>query len=181
MRRIVLVSVLVLLLVPAVAVAKRLAPGDGTLSVESGRGLVVVQARGAIVGRVDRGVVQVVDQTPFDDYEPSVRGADDERTVGRVTVYRGDKLRFNVIGGGFRVTVRGTGIDLSAVGRGAVLLQADAKVANPGLYSLDGDDCRFAPASCTPLPDRATRMPLGGPARERERDAERPSPSRVVP
>ena len=41
-----------------------LSTGDGTLSVEDGRGKVTIQARGGVIGRLDRGTVTVYDLTP---------------------------------------------------------------------------------------------------------------------
>jgi hypothetical protein len=145
--------------------ARAVAPTNGTLSVDHGKGLVVLEMRGSILGRLASGVVTVTDLTPRDPYTANVVGRKMKVIRGglRTTRYRGQGLRFRMLGGNWRVTVRGTGIALSAVGRGAVTLQADR--LNPfddaGVYSLDGTDCSVDPTSCTPLPDDLERFALG--------------------
>lgn len=176
MRRIALAVVVLAGAVPAAALALGRAPADGSLSVEGGRGIVAVEARGGVIGRLDRGVVEVVDLTPEDGYDPLVRGAERQKPVNeRKTVYAGDKINFRVIGGAFRVVVRGVGIDLSAVGRGVVLLDGDERFPDMGVYSLSGDDCRVAPATCTPVPATATRLALGERGRGGDKDKQQSS------
>lgn len=140
--------------------------GEGTLTVEDGRGRVSLQVRGGVIGRLDRGVVTIYDTTPEDANNPVVTGDDKPvRFVGETGIqYAGSGLRFRIVGGGFRIVVNGTGIDLSVVGKGNGWVVGDG--TRPGLYSLDGSDCRRAPASCAPLPDTATRFQLG----EREKN-----------
>jgi hypothetical protein len=142
---------------------------DGTLSVEDGRGKVTVRARGGLIGRLERGTVTIYDLTPRDASAPVVSG--DDRPVLPVGAngmrYRGTGIRFRVLGGGFRVVIEGRGINLSAVGRGDGYLEGEA--VDPGLYSLEGADCRKSPESCLPLPELGVRFKLGGPAREPER------------
>jgi hypothetical protein len=147
--------------------------GDGTLSVENGRGKVSVQARGGLIGRLDRGTVTVYDLSPFDAHAPVVTGADGRVIpVGRYGErYRGNAIRFRVVGGNFRVVIEGRGIDLSVVGRGNAFLEGDA--LEPGVYSVDGADCRRSPATCEPLPLPGLRLKLGGPEGG---DAARPKP-----
>jgi hypothetical protein len=70
-----------------------------------------------------------------------------------------------MVGGGYRIVVRGTGISLSAVGRGVVSLDAERRVAfdDAGVYSLeDGVDCAIEPNLCVALPDEPERFVLGG-------------------
>ena len=140
-------------------------PSNGTLSVEHGKGLVLLEMRGSILGRLGTGAVTVTDLTPRDGYAALVVGRKLKVThIGaRTTRYRGQGLRFRMLGGSWRVTVRGSAIAVSAVGRGAVTLQANR--LNPfddaGVYSLDGTDCSVDPASCTPLPDDLERFALG--------------------
>jgi hypothetical protein len=67
--------------------------------------------------------------------------------------------------------VSGRGIDLSVVGRGTGWIVGET--SEPGLYSLDGSDCRKTPASCSPLPELPTRIQLGTPERG-EKNAGRP-------
>jgi hypothetical protein len=161
MRKHFLGLALLALLLPVAATAGPRA-GDGTLSVEDGRGKVTVQARGGLIGRLDRGRITIFDLTPNDAFEPVVSGDDQPLVqVGENGLrYRGAGIRFRIIGGSFRVVVEGRGIDLSVVGRGVGSLEGET--LDPGVYSLDGADCRKSPASCEPLPQPAVRFKLGG-------------------
>jgi len=140
-------------------------PTNGTLSVQRGKGLVVLEMRGSILGRLGSGAVTVTDLTPHDPYTATVFGKKVKvlHLAPRTDRYRGQALRFRMVGGSWRVTVRGSGIALSAVGRGAVTLQADRlnPLDDAGVYSLDGTDCSAQPTSCTPLPDDLERFTLG--------------------
>jgi hypothetical protein len=135
--------------------------GEGTLSVDNGRGKVVVQAKGAILGRLSSGSVIVYDLTPNDAFEPYVSGDDYVRLVGETGIqYGGRNLRFRLIGGSYRVVVKGSGIDLSVVANGFAILEGDPD--EPGVYSVDGANCRAAGgASCKPLPDKPKSIKLG--------------------
>jgi hypothetical protein len=123
----------------------------------------VAGARGGVIGKLDRGTVTVFDLTPHDAHVPVVSGADGRvMQVGRNGErYHGHGIRFRIVGGAFRVLVEGRGIDLSVVGRGNVYVEGAS--ADPGLYSLDGADCRRSPATCRPLPQLGERYKLGGP------------------
>ena len=57
--------------------------GEGTLSVEDGQGKLTLQARGGVIGRLDRGYVVIYDLTPEDAYDPYVAGDDQPRPVRR--------------------------------------------------------------------------------------------------
>ena len=54
--------------------------------------------------------------------------------------------------------INGRGIDLSAVGKGTGTIRGETVA--PGLYSLDGADCRKDPDSCEPLPEVAKSFKL---------------------
>jgi hypothetical protein len=150
-----------------VGAASAVDPTNGTLSVERGKGVVVLELRGSILGRLGNGGVTVTDLTPRDRYTATVVGRKlKEIHVGfRTTRYRGQGLRFRMVGGSWRIVVRGGGIALSAVGRGAVTLDGDrvSILDDAGVYSLDGVDCSSQPQSCTPLPDDPERFALGTP------------------
>ncbi len=138
------------------SVAGAAQPTVGTLSVERGRGVVTVDLRGSLLGRLGNGSLRVTDLTPFDRYSATVVGRKvvQERVGPRTIVYRGHGLRFRMLGGSFRVVVRGSGVSVSAVGRGTVVLDAEPRYTGDdvGVYSLDGVDCSLEPLSCTPLP-----------------------------
>lgn len=163
MRRTLVLIALLALLVPVAAVGgPRL--GDGTLSVENGRGKVNVQARGGLIGRLDRGAVTIYDLTPADAHDAVVSGTYQPIVVGQNGLrYRGQGIRFRIIGGGFRVVIQGRGIDLSVVGRGNGFIEGEGP--DPGLYSLEGADCRKNASSCEPLPEEGVRFKLGAPER----------------
>jgi hypothetical protein len=139
--------------------------GVGVLSVEHGRGVVTLDLRGSVLGRLGNGTLRVVDLTPRDRFEPTVVGRKlvAERVGLRTTVYRGQGLRFRMLGGAYRIVVRGSGISLSAAGRGTVQLDAERRFPgdDAGVYSLDGPDCSDDPLVCTPLPDDPERYVLG--------------------
>jgi hypothetical protein len=160
-KTLVLLALLLALGLPVVATGASRA-GDGTLSVEDGRGKVTVRARGGLIGRLERGSVTIFDLTPRDANTPVVTG--DDRPVVPMGVnglrYRGAGIRFRVLGGNFRVVVEGRGINLSVVGRGDGFLEGDP--VDPGLYSLDGSDCRKQPETCELLPEFGIRFKLGG-------------------
>ena len=172
MRKSFLCLALLALILPVAAVAATSA-GDGTLSVEDGRGKVSLDARGGVFGRLDRGAITIYDKTPGDASFPVVTGADQPEVFladGGVR-YRGAGLRFRVIGGGFKLVIQGRGIDLSVVGKGSGFIEGEA--VEPGVYSLDGADCRKNRASCELLPLPGVRFKLGGTERP-ERNAIRP-------
>jgi hypothetical protein len=143
----------------AAAVAAR--ADDERLSINEGRGLVWIEAKGALIGRLDKGQLSVTDLTPFDLNDPLVYGCDEEWFRGPTNVCRGENIRFRVIGGRWRVAIRGAGIDLSAAARGRVLLDGDG--IRTGVYSTDGVDCRTAAEDCEPLPEEETSFLLGTP------------------
>ena len=150
--------------------------GDGTLSVEDGRGKVTIQARGAVIGRLERGSVTIFDLTPDDTYLPVVFGDDQPvALVGDTGLkYTGNAMRFRFIGGRYRIVIQGRGIDLSAVGKGFGSIKGDP--GQFGVYSLDGSDCRKDRASCKLLPEVEKRFVLGAaPATPAEKNLVRPA------
>jgi hypothetical protein len=163
MRKLLIPLALVVLAVPLAATAA-VGAGEGTLSVENARGKVTVQAKGAILGRISVGSVVVYDLTPNDAYEPFISGDDYVKLVGETGIqYGGRNLRFRLIGGAYRIVVKGTGIDLSVVANGMAILEGDTNApGGAGVYSTDGTDCRTnGGAGCKPLPDKTKFVKLG--------------------
>ena len=155
MRRFLPLVLVLVLALPAAAWAARTPSGDGTLAIDNGNGTVVVKARGGILGRFDDGNVVITDLDLADGKVPVVWGADTViRQSGGRTLYSGEGIRFRLIGGLYRVQINATGIDLSAVGRGTVSLDATGFTDFPGRFSLDG-------GSFQPLPGHATTYTLG--------------------
>jgi hypothetical protein len=142
-------------------------PTAGTLSVERGRGVVMIDLKGSVLGRITTGTLRVTDHTPNDRFAAVVTGrkVTEERLGPRTVLYRGQGLRFRMLGGGYRMVARGSGITVSAVGRGTVMLDGDPRLtdADAGVYSLDGADCSVEPLSCTPLPLEPERFTLEPP------------------
>jgi hypothetical protein len=141
----------------------------GVLSVANGTGTVTLDLRGSVLGVLANGSLRVTDHTPRDRFTPLVTGRKftQERVGPRTVVYRGIGLRFRMVGGGYRINIRGTGISVSAVGRGLVTLDADRRFAeDAGVYSFDGVDCALDSLLCIALPDEPERFTLGPPPPE---------------
>lgn len=156
MRRLLLITVVLLLGVPALAGAGRRVPGDGTLEVQSGRGLVDVQARGGIIGRFDTGRLIIDDPIEGDGSGPIVYGAERIRELGPTrTLYIGEDVRFRLIGGGWKVRIIAVGMWVSVVGRGqAVLDDGEPSFTDSGRFSVNGGPFQ-------PMPTAPTRVRLG--------------------
>ena len=168
MRRLVFILLAVGLAAPAAALAVKDLPGDGTLVVDNARGVVTVRARGGIIGRFDSGQVTIVDPIDGDGTGPIVYGAEKIRDVGpRTTLYIGEDVRFRLIGGQYRVTVNGYGVDISAVGRGSALLDGSGFSEQPGRFQVNG-------GTWQPMPDEPTRYTLGQTTLSSGQDKEKP-------
>ena len=119
----------------------------------------MIDLRGSVLGKLTTGSLRVTDTTPNDRYAALVVGrkVTQERMGPRTVVYRGQGLRFRMLGGGYRMVARGSGITVSAVGHGFVTLDGDPRYAGDdvGVYSLEGVDCSAEPLSCAAAPDGA--------------------------
>ncbi len=174
MRTLILIACSAAVAATLVGVAGAAEPNVGVLSVERGRGVITLDVRGVVLGRLANGSLRVTDLTPRDRYAAIVVGRKltPERLGPKTVVYRGQGLRFRMLGGGYRIVVRGAGISLSVVGRGVVSLDADRSLLgeDAGVYSFeDGVDCGIEPQLCTPLPDDPERFTLGPPSGENSR------------
>jgi hypothetical protein len=157
MRRLLLTCLLAGLVLPASALAARLAPGDGTLAVRNASGdpgqlVVSLNINGAAIGQVARGRVVVL---PGPGAEPDVSGA--SRQIDRAdgsTVYLGTGIRFRAVAGNFRVRIFGAGIDVNVVGQGTVRLFGSSITNGAGKYSLNG-------GGWIVLPDVASTFTIG--------------------
>jgi hypothetical protein len=138
-----------------VAPAEAAAPRDGTLSVRDGQGMVEVSARGAFIGRLERGKITVTDRNPFDARRPVVLGAERKRTSRnlRTTTYSGREMRLRSTGAFVHIRLEGRGINLSAVGRGRGLIQGVPEgspgAAVDGLWSLNDEEYLSLPEILT--------------------------------
>ena len=171
MRRLGLVSLCLLLAVPALSLARSLPPGDGSLVVRNGRGVIVLQIKGAVIGWMGRGKLTLTDNDPYDEQEPVVRGV--FRSGGPVqlsdatTVYKGKKIRYRMLDGSYKLRFEGSGIHISAVGRGWVTFDGDDRYDSDGVYSLNGEP--FEPIPVDPTDKIKLQVSTVKPQREPRR------------
>ena len=149
-----LVLLVVFLALPAAAYSQ-LRAQNGTLSVREGRGVVQLDARGSMTGRVN-GRLTVTDTKPFDAKRPVVYGA--TKTIyrnARTTVYQGKNVRFRLGGARFVVRMEGKAIFLSAIARGTGMLDGNgdpaANVFYDGVWSLNDEPYHSLPDDPTPF------------------------------
>jgi hypothetical protein len=164
MRRVTLVLLsLLTLVVPAAAVAAlHPSSGDGTLVVRNadngdGAGLdarpvVTLVIHGSVVGHVGgqgRIAIYNLDTTATSDY--SVSGAVWHRDVSQIgTAWGGTDFRFRAVGGYFRVVIRGSDVDLFAIGTGSATLTGQPDTPHgDGDYSVNGGDFHSIPLEAT--------------------------------
>ena len=142
----------IILAVLAVAVPAGFAAAEpaGSLSIEDGRGSVVLKGKGIVIGRLERGELQIIDLSPNDQWSPRLNGVPRGRSVWT----RSKDINFYVPGGRYKITVRGEGFSISARGQGSASLNGrpDATGAT-GSYAVADDP----PA---PIPTGAT-VPFG--------------------
>jgi len=148
--RLAALTLLALALSASVATGAAKAPG-GTLSIESARGAVVITGKGVLVGRMEKGTLEIVDLTPADQWSPRVNGIPRGKTVG----LRGTNVSFYVPGGRYRIEAKGTDISISARGAGMVVLDGEPDiVGDTGRYAV-GDGASL------PLPAGTTKLSFG--------------------
>ena len=160
MRLALLIGLLLALAVPAALAAT--APA-GSLSIEDGMGSAVIKGKWIVIGRLERGEVQIVDLTPLDQWSPRINGVPRGKTVWT----RGKDINFYVPGGRYRITVHGEGVSISARGQGLAGLDGDADAAgSTGTFAV-GDSVAVAlPPSLEYVqfgpPETATQGTKGG-------------------
>lgn len=142
---------LVLALAAGSATAVAGTTANESLTVVSGRGIVQVKGKGVLVGRVDRGWLQITDLTPRDEWSPWVNGVPRGKVVG----IRGENITFRLSKGRYKIVARGEGISISARGEGTVSLDGEPDtVGDTGQYAI-GD------AVPQPLPGDAVTLSFG--------------------
>jgi hypothetical protein len=134
---------------------------SGTLSVEQANGSIKITARGGVLGRVSSGTIQFFDLTPDDRWFPVVNG------IGRgvYVSYRGDEISFRLLGGQYKLVLRGKGISISARGSGSAMLDGEPDAAGlTGIWAVGADaDCGRSPEKCARVPDTPRRVLFGPP------------------
>lgn len=160
-----LVVSLILLALAAPAGVGAGSSATGSLQVVEARGTVKITARGAVIGKLDRGQLQIVDLSPNDQWSPRVNGVPRGKVVG----LRGRDVNFFVPGGRYRLVVRGEGINLSARGEGLATLDGEpGPTGEAGTYAV-GDDLP------EPLPDHSERVIFGAEQEEPPQPTKRPA------
>ena len=161
MRRLLTFAVLALALaLPVGAAARQHSPNDGTLSIKDAKGIFTIQGRGGVIGSITQGRITISDPIDGDGTGPIVTG-DDFPPVERnenTTTWRGNRVRFRIIGGTFRVVVNGRGVNLSFVGSGKVTLNGRGTL-DDGTYSVNGSDYNLIPELAFPFQLSATSSP----------------------
>ena len=148
MRRLLVFAVLAALVLPAGALAAKHASGDGTLAVRNGDGSVRLTFRGAVLGKIGGGRLEVVDSDEECE-DLRVWDADeverkyDTRQKLLTCIFKGASIRFRLVGTQQDLRITARAINLSAVGRGKAHLKAASRSRPSGTYSVDGG--RFVP------------------------------------
>jgi hypothetical protein len=145
MRRLLTFCAFVALALPAgIHAATSAGAADGTLSVKSATGLVLVNANGVIIGHADKARITITDADSTDG-RVIVVGWDTKVAVAPTkTLYRGEDMRFKLLGGDNILFIRGSGVSLSVVGEGKVSLDG-GNVVNDGKFSIDDGPFRGLP------------------------------------
>jgi hypothetical protein len=149
MRNAILVTVLLALVLAVPAGAEQL---RGSLEVRDGQGVITVKGRGALLGRLDRGSLIIVDLSPNDQWSPRVNGV----PRGRLFSMRGRDITFYVPAGRYRIVAKGEGVNLSARGTGSAVLDGEPDPAGATGTYVVGDGGQEA------IPDEPTRVTFGG-------------------
>jgi hypothetical protein len=156
MRRFLLILGLVAMLaVPAVVTAA--ARTDGSLSIKRGRATIDIKLkRGTVIGSMAKGTIRIRDLGPYDDSIPQIRHCRLRYPTSTTIACTGKKITFRAVDGRFTTHLKGTGIFLSAVGRGTGTLTgaANPSFPNNGVMSIDN-------APYEQIPDFATTFTLG--------------------
>jgi hypothetical protein len=146
-----LAALVVLALAVAASTAVAAARPKESITIKDGRGIVQVKGNGVVVGRVDRGWLQIVDLSPNDEWSPWVNGVPRGKVVG----IRGTSITFRLSNGRYKIVARGEGISISARGSGLVTLDGDPDaVGATGEYSVGDEELQ-------PLPADPLRLPFG--------------------
>jgi hypothetical protein len=155
MRRFLLILGLVAMLaVPAVVTAASRV--DGTLSVKRGRALINIKLqRGTVIGRMAKGTIRIRDLGPYDNSIPQIHHCRLRYPNSTTIACTGKKIVFRAVDGRFVTRLNGSGIFLSAVGRGNVTITGAANPTFPnGVMSVDNGPYQQ-------IPDFETSFSLG--------------------
>jgi hypothetical protein len=117
--------------------------------------VVVTGSRGTVWGQMDSGRLVVTDPLPSDG-TIFVNGAENiaPGRTDAVTIYTGRDLHFRVTGGKYKLSFKGSGIDLTAVGIGTAQLSGDVFADETGKFAVDSG--KWSPIP--PLVSRSVRF-----------------------
>jgi hypothetical protein len=120
------------------------------LEVKDGSGVVVLNdSRGLVWGQLAKGKIVTTDSLPGDGVI-LVNGAKGTPGVNDgVTIYTGRDLHFRVTGGKNKLWIKGSGLDLTAVGVGSVQFTGDAFATDTGDFALDSGKWNPVPVDTT--------------------------------
>lgn len=144
MRRVALLIIpIALVLAPSAGaqdgLARALEDGGERVALENGRGVATFKSRdGALLGSVRRGRVVIRDVRR--DSGVSVSGCETTKRIQRRVICIGRELTFSIEKGAWFATIRGGGINASAVLRGTLTLMGTA-----GRVSIDDGPLRRWP------------------------------------
>jgi hypothetical protein len=154
---------LALLFAPS-ALAGSVAAGDGSLVVSSASArVIVVHGSGLIFGHITQGTLTVMDYKPADASSAQVSGSILKLPVGSTTQYSGSDVRFLFPNGRYSLSFDGVGIDISAVGRGAVSAIGVGTPADGTMATNGGKGLPLGPGPTT-LVFGASRAPNAVPS-----------------
>jgi hypothetical protein len=152
MRRTLRLGLLAVALLALAGTAGATAPADGTLSIKRGSGKLGLAMRGAVIGRLKSGDLDVVIPLPRSCEELYVWGHEDEDppefdlSTGQpmfLCSFSGKGIRFRVVGNiGIEIR-KGRGLFMTAVGRGCGWI--DGTGGTDGVWSRDEGDYQSLP------------------------------------
>ena len=122
------------------------------MSIKNATGRVWIRATGTIVGHVEKtSRMTVNDPNDADGPVPIVSGQDRRQPLSDTrTLYTGTDIRFKLLSGTFALWIQGSGISVSAVGKGRVCLDGVPGLGD-GSYSVDEAPFKSLPAAFTCL------------------------------
>ena len=154
MRRLALILLVAVAVVPTAALAGRLDSGAGVFELRGVDGTVTLTATGVLWGQIDKGSIRIASVDTSDAATPLVSGAEHVSSDGDATVYSGIDLHFRITGGRYHLRLKGNGLDLTAIGVGNADMVGDPTASSTGSYAIDS-------GTWTPVPLLETTVPYG--------------------
>jgi hypothetical protein len=136
---------------PAAQTVAARVPGSESISLRWGHGYAAISRRGAVLGRLRRGLIRVTDVPAGGSPQGYVRGCEERSgSLSTQLTCRGSDLRLYIHGGTWRVRLRGKGINVGGVVRGSLVLDAaDGCPETACKYQIGDAPVRSWPATLT--------------------------------